>query len=78
MQLTALSLGLGSCWAQIRKRTHKSGIDAEAFVRELLGLPEQIMVEAIIGIGHPGESKLPVKIESLQRSKIRRNSWSGR
>jgi nitroreductase len=77
IQLTALSLGLGSCWAQIRNRRHKSGIEAESFVKELLGMPEQIMVEAIIGIGHPDERKQPVKIETLQRSKIRRNSWSG-
>jgi nitroreductase len=78
IQLTAFSLGLGSCWAQIRNRRHKSGIDAEAFVKELLGMPEQVMVEAIIGIGHPAERKLPVKAESLQYNKIRRNSWSGR
>ena len=78
IQLTALSLGLGSCWAQIRNRSHKSGIDAEAFVKELLGMPEQIMVETVIGIGHPDERKMPVKIETLQRDKIRRNSWSGK
>jgi len=77
IQLTALSLGLGSCWAQIRNRRHRSGIDAEAFVKELLGMPAEIMVEAIVGIGHPAEKKMPVKAESLQRAKIRRNSWSG-
>lgn len=73
IQLTALSLGLGSCWAQIRKRRHKSGVNAEAFVKELLGLPEQIMVEAIIGMGHPAEKKPSAKIEILQRDKIRHN-----
>jgi nitroreductase len=78
IQLTALSLGLGSCWVQIRNRRHKSGIDSESFVKELLGLPEQIMVEAVIGVGHSDERKIPVKIESLQRDKIRRNSWSGK
>ena len=78
IQLTALSLGLGSCWAQMRKRKHSSGMDAESFVRDLLGMPEQIMVEAIIGIGYPAEIKTPVQIESLQREKIRRNSWSGK
>jgi len=78
IQLTALSLGLGSCWAQMRKRKHRSGIDSESFVRDLLGVPEQIMVEAIIGIGYPAEIKTPVQFESLQREKIRRNSWSGK
>lgn len=77
IQLTALSLGLGSCWAQIRNRRHKSGMDAEAFVKELLGMPAEIMVEAIIGIGYPAEKKLPLKAERLQWAKIRRNSWSG-
>jgi len=77
IQLTALSLGLGSCWAQIRNRRHRSGIDAEAFVKELLGMPAEMVVEAIIGIGHPAEKKLPVKAETLERAKIRRNSWSG-
>lgn len=78
IQLTALSLGLGSCWAQMRKRQHKSGSDAEAFVSALLGLPEQIKVEAIIGIGYPAEKKPPVPFESLQREKIRHNSWNGK
>jgi len=78
IQLTAHSLGLGSCWAQIRNRRHKSGRDAESFVKELLGIPEQFMVQAIIGIGHPAEIKPPVKTENLQRDKIRLNSWSGR
>jgi len=75
IQLTALSLGLGSCWAQIRKRQHKSGIDAESFVKELLGLPEQFMVEAIIGIGHPAEKKTPLKTTDLQHTKIHHNGW---
>jgi len=75
IQLTALSLGFGSCWAQIRKRQHKSGIDAEAFVKDLLGLPEQLMVEAVIGIGHPAELKLPVKAADLQSGKIHHNGW---
>jgi nitroreductase len=78
IQLTALSVGLGSCWAQIRNRRHKSGIDAEAFVKELLGLPEQFMVETVIGIGYPDERKMPVKPDSLQREKIRLNGWSGK
>lgn len=78
IQLTALSLGLGSCWAQIRKRSHKSGVDAESFVKELLGLPEQLMVETIIGIGHPAEKKAPLKAENLQHEKIHHNAWSER
>jgi len=78
IHLTAHSLGLGSCWVQIRNRTHGEGECSEAFVRELLELPEHFLVESIIGIGHPAEKKVPVRAESLQRDKIRRNSWSCR
>jgi len=78
VHLTAHSLGLGSCWVQIRNRQHGQGKSSEAYIREVLGMPEQIMVQAIIGIGHPAEKKMPVKAESLQLDKIRRNSWSGK
>ena len=76
IQLTAMSLGLGSCWAQIRNREHDSGKTAESYVQELLGLPEQVKVECILGVGHPAESKTPVAAEKLQRDKIRNNRWA--
>lgn len=75
IQLTALSLGLGSCWAQIRDRQHDHEITAEDYIQELLGLPEHIMVECILGIGHPAEQKQPVPVDKLQRDKIRYNQW---
>lgn len=75
IQFTAHSLGLGSCWAQIRNRPHDSGQSAEQYVRGLLDLPEQINVEAIIGIGYPAEVKRPVSHETLQFEKVRRNRW---
>ena len=75
IQLTALSLDLGSCWAQIRKREHNNNKSAEAFIQGLLGLPEHIKVECIVGIGHPAEEKLPVSVDKLQRAKIKYNQW---
>ena len=36
IQFAAVSLGLGSCWAQIRTRQHDYEITAEAYVQELL------------------------------------------
>jgi len=75
IQLTALSRGLGSCWAQIRKRSNSKERTAEAYIRELLGLPDHIVVEAVIGIGHPAENKRPVAASALQRKKIRHNRW---
>lgn len=76
IQLAALSLGLGSCWAQIRSRPHDSGTTAERYVQELLGVPEHIKVESIIGIGHPDEVKSPVPTEALRYEKARRDRWS--
>ncbi|MHB8121926.1 MAG: nitroreductase family protein [Desulfuromonadaceae bacterium] len=76
IQLTAVSLGLGSCWAQIRNRQHDNKIAAESYVQELLGLPEQLKVVTILGIGHPAETKDPVSANSLQHSKIRHNHWA--
>ena len=75
IQLTAVSQGLGSCWAQIRDRQHDSEITAETYIQALLGLPEHIKVECVVGIGHPGEEKQPVPADKLQRDKIKYNQW---
>jgi len=74
--LTAHSLGLGSCWVQIRKRSHDAGRSSEEYLRELLGLPETIAVECIVGIGRPAETKLPVPADKLQYGKVKRNRYS--
>lgn len=75
IQLTAVSLRLGSCWAQIRDRRHDDDATAEAYIQQLLGLPAHIKVECIVGMGHPAEDKQPVPAEKLQRDKIRHNQW---
>jgi nitroreductase len=71
IQLTALSLGLGSCWAQIRDRQHDYEKTAETYIQELLGLPDQTRVECILGIGHPAEEKTPVATDKLQYDKVK-------
>ena len=76
IQMTALSLGLGSCWAQIRNRRHDAQQSAEVYLQELLGLPEELKVECILGIGHPAEESSPVPADKLQRSKIKHNRWA--
>ena len=65
LQLTATSLGLGSCWIQIRLRDHDEGTSAEAYVRDVLGLPEGLRVECIVSIGHPAEVKQPIETARL-------------
>ena len=76
VQLTALSMGLGSCWVQIRNRQHNMSRTSEEFIRGLLGLPDHIMVEAIIGIGYPAERKSPVPAGDLQHDKVWHNSYA--
>jgi nitroreductase len=70
IQLAAESLGLGSCWIQLRERMHDNAKTSGAYVSELLQIPEVIQVECIIALGYPGESKPPHRKENLERHKI--------
>jgi nitroreductase len=76
LQMSAEALGLGSCWAQIRLRDHGDGRTAEEYVREILGLPGELAVAAIVGIGYPAEEKPSHPPESLpwRATKLGRSS----
>ena len=76
LQLAAHGLGLGSCWIQIRGRSHGRGGWAEDEVRRLLGLPGSLKVLAIIAIGHPVESPPPHPVDALDRGSVHWNGWS--
>ncbi|BDV00684.1 nitroreductase [Thermodesulfomicrobium sp. WS] len=71
LQLAAESLGLGSCWVQVRLRQHAAGGSAEDFVRDVVGLPGNVRVLCIIAIGHPERRKRGHARESLPWDKIR-------
>jgi len=70
LQLAGQSLGLGSCWIQIRRRMHTDIETSEDYVKGILGLSEKMRVESIIAFGIPDEEKAPVPSEDLQREKI--------
>jgi nitroreductase len=70
LQLMASSLGLGSCWIQIRARDHDDGLPAETHVREILGLDADLSVECIVAVGHPAETKPPKEQASLSWDRI--------
>jgi nitroreductase len=70
LQLAGQSLGLGSCWIQIRRRMHDNSDTSEEYVRGVLGLSENMRVESIIAFGYPDEEKAPVPAEDLEREKI--------
>jgi nitroreductase len=75
VQLTAQSLGLGSCWIQIRKRAHSQDTTAEEYIQNLLGIPTNFKVESIISIGYPAETNKPMPQQSLEFEKIRYNHY---
>ena len=70
-QLTAHSLGLGSCWIQIRKRAHSAEVTAEEYIRGLLNIPTDLKVLSMISIGVPAETKRPTPVEGLDYTKIK-------
>jgi nitroreductase len=78
LQMTALSLGLGSCWVQIRKRQHTHDASSGQFVQDLVGLPQHVKVEAIVAIGHPAEKRTPLAADELEYDKIRHNRYAVR
>lgn len=70
IQLAAESLGLKSCWIQIRKRGFDPERTARARVAELLGIPANLEVEAVIAVGYPDEHLEGHPYESLSLSKV--------
>ena len=70
IHLAAASVGLGSCWIQIRKRMHDQTTSAQAYIRRLLNIPKNLNVESIVAIGYPAEKKPPHRKEELQYKKV--------
>ena len=75
VQMIAQSIGLGSCWIQIRKRKFDDRMTSEDYIRKLLNIPRGIKVESIIALGYPAEKKQPVPREKLKYEKVRMNSY---
>ncbi|TWI68148.1 nitroreductase [Desulfobotulus alkaliphilus] len=77
LQLAAESLGLKSCWVQVRKRMFNDQISAEEEVRRLLGIPEKMKVLAILAAGYGAEDLKGHPEASLMREKIHTNTYGG-
>lgn len=75
MQLAAHSLGLGSCWIQIREREAAGGVRAEDFVKQTLSIPDKYKLLCILAIGYPDEVKEPYREEDLAYDKIHSRSF---
>jgi len=70
IHFAAESLGLGSCWIQIRKRMYNDTKTSQEYVCELLEIPRHLNVQSIIAIGYPAEQKPPHRKEELQYEKV--------
>ncbi len=68
--LASESLGLRSCWIQIRERMHNETVPSEKYVSEVLDIPSRLKVESIIAMGYPDEKKHPHKKEEPQYEKV--------
>ena len=70
IQLSAQSLGLGSCWIQVRERFHSDNVKAEDYIKEVLGVSSKYSVECMIAIGYPAEEKRAYSEDELLYDKL--------
>lgn len=70
MHLMADALGVGSCWVQGRLRSAADGRLAEEHLRELLGFPNHLRLEAILSLGMPESHPDPHSLEELDWTKV--------
>jgi nitroreductase len=75
IQLAAESIGLGSCWVQVRNREHTESESTDAYISKLLNIPERFAVENIIGIGYKDEQKKPFDGTALAFDKVSYNRF---
>jgi len=75
IQITAQSLGLGSCWVQVRNRQQSPEKTAEEYVQELLNIPSHLKVVCMLGIGYPAENKKARTDNDLDFSRVYTNTY---
>jgi nitroreductase len=78
IHLAAESLGLGSCWIQIRERMYEEAKTSERYISEVLNIPENLKVECIVAVGYPDEEKSPHRRDELQDEKVFFESYGKR
>lgn len=75
MQLMAVDLNLGSCWIQVRRRSHAEGFPARDHIAGLLALPERLQVAAMLAVGYPADAKPGHPREALLVERLHRNRF---
>ena len=75
IHLAAESLGLKSCWIQVRERMHNDTKPAEAYIAEVLNIPSNLKVATMVAVGYPAEQKAPHRRDELQDEKVFQNLY---
>lgn len=75
MHLMADYLGVGSCWVQGRLREASDGRTTEAYIRELLSIPEKYGVEAILSLGMTEAHPEAYSLEDLPMERIHKEKF---
>ena len=78
IHLGAQSMGLGSCWIQIRKRMYNRTKTSQEYISEILDIPKHLNIESIIAIGYPAEQKTPHRKDALPYEKVYVNRYGHR
>ena len=75
LQLTAQSVGLGSCWIHVRNRKYSETQTSEKYIQELLDIPDHFRVLSIISLGYPVQQREGKSFEDLHFNKISLNRF---
>lgn len=76
MHLMANTLGVGSCWMQGRLRPSvEEGKSSEDYLRELLGYPENMKLEAVLVLGMPAQQPEAHTLEKLPYDKVHKEQY---
>jgi nitroreductase len=78
IQLEAETIGLGSCWVQIRMRSHDEELSAAEYLRRHFDIPAGMEVLSIIGLGYKSQDKTPLDEDDLIWSKVKKNSYDSK
>ena len=66
--LAATALGLGAVWCGVHPQA-----ELEALVREVLGVPPEIVPFALVAVGHPAQTKEPRT--QYQEARVHSERW---
>ena len=70
MYLMADSIGIGACWIQGRNRYTSDHKTTDAYVKELLHIPDKYALEAIMSLGIPEKHPQAYELDELPYEKI--------